>query len=161
VSKYLTNAKTAEAKNALGQMSKDATTAFAREGMSAAVMALGSSTGTSHALCTSAGNAVPSAITSVLGRKYQSSPSEWSTGNQFAGWTCLKFTMDAPQYYMYSYGQSGAVGAENGAFTSIANGDLDGDTTSSTFSLAGKIQKDGNELVLVTAPNTAETNPDE
>ena len=38
VRKYVTNAKTTEARNALGQLSKDATTAFAREKMDGTVL---------------------------------------------------------------------------------------------------------------------------
>ena len=37
-------------------------------------------------------------------RKYQSAPAEWNidaAGN--SGYACLKFIMDQPQYYAYSY----------------------------------------------------------
>ena len=160
VSKYLTNAKTAEAKNSIGQMAKDATTAYAREGMAASILALGSSTGVTHQICGTATNKVPAAKGSVLGRKYQSSPSEWATGDQFTGWTCLKFSMDAPHYYMYGYTGSGG-GAVGDTFNTTAQGDLNGDGVTSTFALGGEIKSEGGELVLVTAPNLSEDQPDE
>jgi type IV pilus assembly protein PilA len=98
VSKYLTNAKTAEARNSLGQISKDAASAYQREGMAASVLTLGSVAGVSHRLCASS-TAIPIAATSIQGQKYQSSPAEWNGGSSDTGWQCLKFTMDSPQYF--------------------------------------------------------------
>ena len=51
VRKYIANAKTAEAKNSLGQMGKDAVTAFEGESMSSAVLVTGTSTGIIRKLC--------------------------------------------------------------------------------------------------------------
>jgi type IV pilus assembly protein PilA len=167
VKHYITNAKTAEARNSLGQMGKDAVTAYSREGMAATVMTLGNSTTVTNRLCLSAAKSVPTALTKVANQKYQSKPSEWKeTGNddQYTGWNCVKFTMSDPQYYMYSYAgpadaaSSGAVGA---AFTCTANGDLDGDTIQSTFTMLGNIQSDGGKLAAVLAPNIKEQYPDE
>src|SRR5688572_22095242 len=79
VRKYIANSKTAEARNSLGQMSKDATTAYAREGMEAAVLDLGSSTQIVNHLCGGAAATVPASDDSVKGKKYQSSPDEWKT----------------------------------------------------------------------------------
>src|SRR6185295_4557158 len=45
VRKYITNAKTAEARNSLGQISKDAATAYEKESMAGSVLAQGSATG--------------------------------------------------------------------------------------------------------------------
>jgi type IV pilus assembly protein PilA len=78
VRKYITNAKTAEARNSLGQMSKDASAAFNREGMAGAVLTVGVSTDVTNALCLTAGHTIPASATSIKGKKYQSSPSEWS-----------------------------------------------------------------------------------
>src|SRR6187399_282545 len=44
VRKYLANAKTAEARNSLGQIGKDAVTAYEKEGMNGSVLTQGSST---------------------------------------------------------------------------------------------------------------------
>src|SRR5215831_19322242 len=73
VRKYLLNSKTSEAKNAIGQMAKDAKTAYERETMAAGVLTAGNSAGLSNNLCTTSSAAVPSAIAKVQGAKYQSS----------------------------------------------------------------------------------------
>ena len=160
VRRYIINAKTAEARNSLGQLSKDAATAYNREGMAATVLTLGNSTGVSNRLCASAGNTVPAAATSIKGQKYQSSPTEWRTGDQYTGWTCVKFSMQDPQYYMYGYSATN-VSASGGTFTAAAQGDLDGNGTLSTFAILGQIQSVGGALVVTIAPNITETNPDE
>src|SRR3974390_2032483 len=71
VRKYLANAKTAEARNSLGQIGKDAATAYERESMSGAVLTQGVSAALSRSLCaTDPGNPIP-ALTSIGGKKYQ------------------------------------------------------------------------------------------
>ncbi len=163
VRKYILNSKTAEARNSIGQMAKDAAAAYNREGMSAAVLGMGASTGVTNHLCGGSTTTVPNAAADIQGKKYQSQPSEWSTGDQSSGWTCVKFTMQDPQYYMYSYTSSGTLGAANDIFTAGAQGDLDGNTILSSFTLLGQIQKDStnNTLVVTIAPNILESQPDE
>lgn len=153
VRKYVMNAKTAEARGAVARIAKDATTAFARPKMAGTVLALGANAEASFALCGSAAASVPAAATSIKGAKYQSNPTEWTTGDQANGWQCLKFSMDDPQYYMYSY--EAAVSA--GTFTAKGEGDLDGDGTLSSFTMSGAVQG-GSAMV---APNIVEVNPEE
>jgi type IV pilus assembly protein PilA len=165
VKHYITNAKTAEARNSLGQMGKDAVTAYAREGMVATAMALGTSTAVSNQLCVSATHAVPTDPTSIAGKKYQSKPSEWSEADvsatgQFVGWNCVKFSMNDPQYYQYNYTSTNPT-TTTGTFTCSATGDLDGDGVYSTFSMPGAVKADGNKHVAVLAPNILEVSPDE
>ncbi|MCC6217459.1 MAG: prepilin-type N-terminal cleavage/methylation domain-containing protein [Polyangiaceae bacterium] len=160
VRKYITNAKTAEARNALGRMAKDSTSSFNREGMAATVMGLGESTGIVNRLCGAAAAKVPAAKTSIEGKKYQSKPSEWSAGDKETGWMCVKFSMADPQYYMYGYTAANPT-ADNGTFTCSAEGDLDGDQATSTFSLSGAVKKEGNERVVVLAPTIEEVLPEE
>ena len=161
VRKYILNSKTAEARNGVGQMAKDASAAYSREGMAATVLALGDSTGVTNRICSKATNTVPSSKTAIQGRKYQSSPSEWATGDQYNGWTCVKFSMQDPQYYMYGYDASGSA-AEGDTFTASAAGDLDGNATTSLFSMGGEIKKDATgAMVLVLAPNMSEFKPEE
>jgi type IV pilus assembly protein PilA len=158
VRKYLANAKTAEAQNSLGQVAKDAAAEFEKESMTAGVLPTGTSAAFSRALCKSASAAVPTAITSVQGRKYQSSVAEWNTdaaGN--SGFACLKFSMDAPQYYMYSYA-AGGTGSAGDTFTATANGDLNGDGNESTFSITGSVNTN---FALNIAPNMLQVNPEE
>ncbi len=163
VKHYITNAKTAEARNSLGQMGKDAVTAYAREGMATTVMNLTDSTAVSNQLCTTS-TAVPSDPTLIAGKKYQSRPGEWkgATTGQNDGWNCVKFTMNDPQYYQYAYtAVNAAAGDITSTFTCKATGDLDGDATYSTFSMLGAIKSDANKKVAVLAPNIAEVAPDE
>lgn len=162
VSKYVKNAKTAEARDALGRMAKDATGAYQRESMAPDVMALGSSSGISHRLCSSA-TAVPSSV--PKSEKYQSKPSDWMVSGTSAatlGWSCLKFSMDDPQYFQYDYTAMNET-ANNGSFSCLAHGDLDGDGVSSTFYIAGGVKQESgtSKLVAVAAPNIGEIQPDE
>jgi type IV pilus assembly protein PilA len=156
VRKYIANSKTTEARNSLGQMSKDAYSQFQKEGMSGTVLTPGNSAGSSNVLCLSATKPVPVAgKTAVAGEKYQSAPSEWNTDEAAnAGFACLKFSIDQPQYYMYSYT---ADGSGTSWFTGWANGDLDGNGTMSTFTIAGSVQGG----VLTIAPNIVENMPTE
>jgi type IV pilus assembly protein PilA len=157
VRKYLTNAKTAEARTALGRMAKDSQNAFEKETLTQDVVALTDKADISRGLCDD-GPAVPTNLTDVANGKYQSSPTEWKVG----GWDCLKFSMSDPQYFQYSYASSATTGAVDTTFTATANGDLDGDTNPSTFEFFGKIQEstDG-DLVLTLADQIKETEPEE
>jgi type IV pilus assembly protein PilA len=117
-------------------------------------MALGGSSGISHRLCGSASK-IPG--TPPAAAKYQSKPTEWMTGSATVGWTCLKFTMEDPQYFQYEYTSTDP----EGSFSSLARGDLDGDGTASTFSMAGSVASDGAKKVAIVAPNIQEQSPDE
>jgi type IV pilus assembly protein PilA len=147
------NAKTAEARSSLGQIGRDALTAF--EGQ----------TGPTRALCASATASVPSSAAFIRGAKYQPDPipgKDWSRDAATSrGFACLKFQMNAPQYYMYSYASDGNLAASSvvvgTAFTATANGDLNGDGNLSTFSLVGAVVG-GN---LYVAPAIAESSPEE
>ena len=159
VRKYIANSKTAEARNSLGQIGKDAATAYEKEGMAASVLSQGTSTAVLRALCKGASASIPAASASIQGKKYQSAPSEWSAdqvGN--SGFACLKYVMDQPQYFMYSYSMSTAGNAVGNSFTAVANGDLNGDLVMSTFTMLGAI---GSGLVLNIAPQLKEALPEE
>jgi type IV pilus assembly protein PilA len=150
VRKYLANAKTAEARTAVGRIAKDASSAWDRESMSVSIIPLGSTAGISHALCPQ-GNAVPG--TPPAAAKYQTKPSDW-----IGGWACLRFSMDGPQYFSYSY-----TSVADTSFAAVANGDLNGDGNPSTFTMSGSIQSDPStqERVVVVSPNITELNPEE
>ena len=165
VRKYVANAKTAEARNSLGQIGKDSTTAFERESMAGQVLAPGAVALGARALCGTATQAVPAAIGSVASRKYQSDQTPGADWNKDtatnAGFSCLKFDMTAPQYYEYSFTSDGSQTpgsvVEGSAFTSVANGDLNGDGTLSSFTLLGSVVNHN----LYIAPNITEVNPEE
>lgn len=161
VRRYILNSKTAEARNSIGQLAKDASAAYNREGMAAAVLTLGEATGVTNVLCDKAQDPVPKTMDLVQGKKYQSTPGEWSAGDMHTGWQCVKFSMQDPQYYQYQYDASGTAKVGD-TFSAIANGDLDGNKLPSKFLLKGQIQADSTGHVVVTiAPNIEETSPEE
>jgi type IV pilus assembly protein PilA len=158
VRKYVASAKTAEARNALGRLANAAVIAYEQENMQGATLPPGSSAGFARTLCKSASASVPGTVAQVSGHKYQSSTADWnvdSAGN--SGFACLHFTIDQPQYYMYSYVVSGSSAPGDG-FTAGANGDLNGDGMMSTFQLTGSINS---SYVINVAPNIVETSPEE
>ena len=134
VSGYLRHSKTAEAKNAVGQMAKDAETAYLRESMTGTLVGAGFSAGISNRMCDSASLPIPAVDALIRGRKYQSAPSEWRVDAGFnqVGFACLKFGMSDPQYYQYYYTSTTAFD-----FTCVARGDLDGDGDLSYYGLEG------------------------
>jgi type IV pilus assembly protein PilA len=156
VRKYLLNSKTAEVRNAVGQMAKDAKAAFERESMSSGVLAAGGVAGVSNNLCSDASKSVPAAKASVAGQKYQSDPAEWTVDRSTAGkgFACLRFSMSDPQYYMYDY--KGTAGTA-GTFQAMGMGDLNADGVTSTFSIIGAVT--GGTVFV--APNFAEDKPEE
>jgi type IV pilus assembly protein PilA len=154
VRKYIANAKTAEARNGVGQIAKGAQTAYDRDMMAGDVLSLGGTVDSTRRLCASA-TAVPADPVNIKGKKYQSFPSEWG-GN----WDCVRFSISSPQYFQYNYTATG-TGASGSTLSAVARGDLDGDGTLSTFSMDGKVDIDGSELVLLLAPAIAEADVDE
>ena len=145
VRKYIANAKQAEARNVLGEIAKDAAAEYESE-------KAGASGAASHQLCPSASRSVPSSLAMVSGKKYQSSVADWQADCATdRGFCCLKFSMETPQYYMYSYG------ATPSAFTGKANGDLNGDGIASTFTIRGEVIAGQ----LQVAPNIEERDPGE
>jgi len=153
VRKYIANAKTAEARNSLGQIAKDAVTAVEREKGTNSLVAFGTQSQLMRALCATS-TFVPTTVPS--GQKYQSQASDWLSGDGSTGWACLKFTMDEPQYFMYNYNASN-TNAASGGFIATANGDLNGDTKTSQFAVSGSAQSG----VVSISPNVQETNPEE
>jgi type II secretory pathway pseudopilin PulG len=149
--KYIERAKAAEARSNVAQLGRDAVAAYEVETPTA--------TG-SHAkrLCPSASKTVPERLEEVTGRRYQSAPSEWETDKSTkSGFSCLKFAMSSPQYYLYGYRAHGAFTTGDG-FEATAHGDIDGDGVTSDFKLTGEIGTSG---ALVLAPRIVELNPAE
>jgi type IV pilus assembly protein PilA len=158
VKKYVTNAKSAEARNTLGIISKAASGAYARDLMAGTVLPAGTSIAAANKLCgTSA--AVPATV--PAGQKYQSAtgsaaaPLDYAVGDNLNGWVCLRFTMDGPQYYQYQYLNNGTDALPK--FSAIAKGDLNGDGTPSTFTIMGEAR--GDQIAM--SPAIIEDKPDE
>jgi type IV pilus assembly protein PilA len=159
VRKYVANAKTAEARSSLGRMAQDAAAAYEREGMAGTVLGMRTSSALSRHLCGSASASVPSSSSAIQGRKYQSKPGDWNVdaaGN--SGFACLKFSLDMPQYYMYSYSITGTGSNPNDSFTAAAQGDLDGNGVLSLFQISGSVNS---KYTLNIAPNLIEVRPEE
>ncbi len=153
VKKYVTNSKTAEARNTIGQISKDAAGAWSRELMTGTILAEGATVQGANVLCATS-TKVPTFV--PAGAKYQSKTTagdDFNSGDPVTGWTCLHFMMEGPQYFQYQYTSSG-----NKTFSSIAVGDLNGDTKTSSFSRDGSVSDSGQ---VILAPAIVETNPDE
>jgi type IV pilus assembly protein PilA len=160
VNRYLKSAKTSEAKNAIGRISRGAAEAYDRENTASEILPLaGQSSGAVHALCDTA-LIVPAAVPAA--KKYQpnnANNSDFNSGSATQGWKCLRFTMDDAIYYQYHYtngpGEGAGVGAPTVAavtgFETVAKGDLDGDTTEfSHFVLTGNIDAPTKQLVRAT-----------
>ena len=142
VRKYLANAKTAEARNALGAIAKAAVISYDTEKMAGAAAAVNVAGGGavvtgSKAFCLSALAPVPAAVPKAA--KWTPSTlgtADFQAGDAVTGWKCLKFSMDSPIAYQYNY-TNNTVAAAGGTFTATATGDLNGDGTPSVFTLGG------------------------
>lgn len=176
VSKYLANAKSAEATNTIGKINERAVAGYEEENNTAEIAPIGSTgQAATHELCGTAA-AVPAAIGSVQNKKYQPDPTagkDYTTGSNVGttratrfGWKCLKFEMTQPQYYIYGYAAGGgravpnvanavpAVGADG--WLSEATGDLDADTIQSVFTTGGQIEPGSKKPVTFTQINVFE-----
>lgn len=163
VNRYLKSAKTSEAKNAIGRMSRAASEAYDREFAKSELLALGSSSTTAtHDLCDSA-TTVPASIASVKGTKYQpknDATNDFGAGSATAGWKCLRFVMDDPIYYQYSYSKNaapvtalagGTAPSQTLYYEAAATGDLDGDGTEfGYFVLNGQVDNTTKQMVRAT-----------
>ena len=160
VRRYLASAKSSEAKNSIGAISRNAQAAFERETVDSQILGDAiNSNAASHALCKSSANAVPVAI--PLGKKYQPSTlkdADFDGGDALTGWKCLKFSISSPIYYQYNYKagggytSAGMVGAPDpGAtgFEASAQGDINANGVLSTFARGGTVTASG-ELKLAT-----------
>jgi len=168
VSRYLKTSKTAEATNNLGAIAKNASESLNRDLMAGTFVNPGSSTAVGHCVCGTALAKVPTAIASVTAKKYTSDPiNDWRTtaaNEDQVGWHCLKFSIDQPQYYMYNWTETGGVSCTSGSITgetfdAVANGDLDGNSVTSTFDLQG--QAPSGQTQIIWAPKALETLPEE
>ena len=138
VKKYLTNAKTGEAKNNLGRLGKDAVSAYEREVMDGDLLAKGGDeTKSTHRLCIKAEKTVPATV--PKGTKMQPSPSDWNVGDNITGWKCLRFSVNDPLYYAYGYSSDADEEKGGTEFEVTASGDLDADETASVWTYKGGI----------------------
>ena len=153
VRRYLASAKTSEAKNSVGAISRGAVSAFERETAASENVAEGSnSTAANHSLCSTA-TQVPAAA--PAGVKYQpitADGNDFETGDSTTGWKCLRFSMTSPIYYSYMYTKGADIAANNPApggtdgFEAYAEGDLDGNGIKSIFARTGSVNTSTKQL---------------
>ncbi|HSN99841.1 MAG TPA: prepilin-type N-terminal cleavage/methylation domain-containing protein [Candidatus Nanopelagicales bacterium] len=157
VRRYMASAKTSEAKNTVGAISRAAAAAYERENAASEILAVGgTSTGTNHQLCNAAPAPVPAAV--PAGTKFQPAETDWGGADELEGWRCLKFSMTQPVYYQYHYTRGAYPGGLTGAppaltadgFAATALGDLDGDAVLSGFSRGGNVDAATRTLALAT-----------
>jgi type II secretory pathway pseudopilin PulG len=129
LARYARHAKTAEA---IGSLSALAKASAAYYDASDATQPVGTTPDAAHAMChfpPPSSQSVPPSPEDVRGKRYQSSPADWS----LSPWHELQFSIPQPQYFAYSYVSegSGATAKAN----AIARGDLDGDGAASTYAV--------------------------
>jgi len=156
---YLAQAETAEARQALGAVSRGAQASFERDAASSQVLAAGAAGSVLiHKLCASA-PAVPAAV--PKGRKYKPNPAsgkDFNTGDLATGWLCLKFTVNDPIRFRYSYRQgSGYVAAANAStpsargFEAAAQADFAGNGQLTTLAITGDTDAANASLTVSTS----------
>jgi type IV pilus assembly protein PilA len=146
VRRYLQGAKTSEARNNVGAMTRGGVAAYERETAASEQLAEGStSAGVQNAVCATAPASVPSALATVAGKKYQpntSGSNDYQAGSTTVGWKCLRFDNTSPQYFLYGYESNNVAvtgkpaiitNSAANTFRAFAAGDLDGDSTASAF----------------------------
>lgn len=152
VKKYLTNAKTGEAKNNIGRMGKDAVAAFQREIMDATLLPADGKRDAVHRLCV--GSTTNNPPTQPTAQKRQPNPAIWKTD---PGWACLRFSLNDPVYYQYDYDATNPTNLATGAFAAKATGDLDGDGTTSTWAYnGGMLQNEARLATTITEPTNGD-----
>jgi type IV pilus assembly protein PilA len=147
VTRYLASAKSTEAKQNVGAISRGATAAFERELALSENLTDGSkSSVAAHRLC---GTAVMVPLEVPKARKYQPSTKsgeDYQSGDAQSGWMCLRYEMTQPTYYQYAYTRDGSpIAPSNPAkcatacYEAGARGDLDADGIVSRFARTGHV----------------------
>ena len=168
VRRYLSSAKSAEARNTIGAVNRGAVASYERENAGSELVAEGQlGTQANHALCTSAAKVPVAGV--PAGKKYQPNTAagqDFNAGTPTQGWVCLRFSMNEAHYYQYNYSQgtpwakpAGSPAIPATGWESGAIGDLDGDGIFSKFSSGGDVNSTTKEVKVFT--HIAEENADE
>lgn len=155
VNRYKQSAKTAEAKNTITTIARQASRAYEEEQFADELLSDGAASTESHVLCKSA-RPVPASV--PKGGKYQPRAEDYDSGSKREGWRCLKFVSLDPTFYQYEYRVGGDYkGPKRGGpdpgpdgFEVSAEGDLDGNGKTSLFTLTGKVDKVTRSVKLTT-----------
>jgi type II secretory pathway pseudopilin PulG len=130
LARYTRNSKTAEAVSSVGAIAQHAAAYY---DSSEAHPPPGFTEESAHVLRRfppSSASSIPADPDIIRGAKYQSAPGDWAV----APWRDLGFSIQQPQYYMYSFESQGVGPSASAAVT--AHGDLDGDGTLSRYRLS-------------------------
>jgi type IV pilus assembly protein PilA len=127
VSRYLKHSKTAEATRNLGSIETGSKNAFQSETDQSGGLGTGPFV---HTFCVTT-SITPSAVPKAA--KVKAPATDWDQD----GWKCLKFSINEPQFYAYTYTGDTSKTGTAAEYTATANGDLDGNGTNSTFELKG------------------------
>jgi type IV pilus assembly protein PilA len=149
VTQYMASTKTAEAKQALGAISRNASEAHGRVIAASQILKPGEQSAiSSNGLCASS-IAVPLAGPAPKSKYAPNNipGKDFSSGDETTGWKCLRYEMTDPIAYQYQYLSGtgyvgpGVGGPDPGAagYEAVARGDLDGDTVLSTFTITAQI----------------------
>ena len=155
VSRYVANAKTSEGRSGVGAMAKGNAARYHDERWNLGTpIPDGTSTGYLNTICKTgtANRPMPASVPPAT--KYQSSESDWRDPDGEAGWSCLRFNMNTPQYFQYDY-EAQNVQSPTSSFTCMARGDLNGNGKASLFVLTGGVE--GGRVKI--APALGETDP--
>jgi type IV pilus assembly protein PilA len=161
VRKQLAQAKTAEAKQHVGAISRGAVGAYERETTASEIASEGgNSSGNAHDVCNTA-TIVP--VNVPAGTKYQPLTGEgkdFETGDTGTGWKCIQFSVSQPIYFRLTYKRGTAtqvapnnpatVAGFSKAFEAAAEGDLDADGVTSKYVRTGKVNLTTQQMVLST-----------
>jgi hypothetical protein len=152
LSRYVRHGKTAEARESVSRLAKDAAEFYNR---SDATQPSGATPQAIHAMRhfpPSSRAPVPEDPLSVRGKRYQSNKMDWAP----SPWHDLGFSIIQPQCYQYNFEASGAG---SGARAKVsAQGDLNGDGTRSKYGLT--IAPD-ESLTAIVAKDMEQTDPEE
>lgn len=152
LTRYIRHGKTAEARESVTRLATGAADYY---NQSDSTQPSGAAPNQVHAMRhfpPSSRTAVPEDALSVRGKKYQSNSVDWAS----SPWRDLKFSIIQPQCYQYSFEAQGSGGAARAVVR--AEGDLDGDTKLSKYSL--NIIPD-ESLTAIVAKEMERTDPEE
>ncbi len=145
VRRYMSSARSAEARYFVGRIAKAAVAAFERTRVDNRAVGISQfSTATTNVLCENS-TWVPNTLTKVKGKKYQpitNGVQDFKSGTDIAGWKCLGIDHTQPIAYRYKYTRGGAdwSGTLGGTyFTARAQGDTDGNGVQARFQLGGRV----------------------
>ena len=164
-SRYIRNAKTAEATANIGALERFSSEALVNERSSGHFVGQGQKKNLGYGFCGSEPNPVPKSV--PKGAKYVTGAADWSAGKGAGaggvdvGYYCLRFSIAMPQYYSYTYTATGTGSSIGDKIDILANGDLDGNNVTSEFKMEGQIASQGAFHDLVWAPKPLATKPEE